>query len=580
MIKFLRRMVAAVLAVCAPAVAQTILVNQQPGTLTARASQLWQDPGPNGNDLDGDSVCFEDFVLSAPATIDHMEWWGAGASELGFRIEFWRQDPGTIAYQPYGVFYYGGNHNIQPEARFDTTAYTTSPGPNGTTHFSLDLAAPVSLAANDAANPRWFVCVIGLTHQAYATWNWWHGTGGSNRTYQFVRGLGFRSLPEGRALLLRAAGGTSVTIAASVNPPSAGTISGAGAYPAGALVMLQANENNGWGFINWTENGTQVSGNRQYSFTATVDRALVANFVPAYTITTASLPTFAGTTTGGGVFNSGTSVTIDATPAAGYVFSEWREFGIPVSFSQSYTFPANANHNFTAVFDPDPNTVAFDFDNAPLYTSLPIDLTVGGLTAHLSATGSGFSIQRANTMGFTPAGFGGNCIYPNSVFAADLHVSFSQPLSNFSIMFSPQELGCDSSATMRATGFMGGAFVATNTAVAPVPGTWPTGTLTLSSAAPFDSVVVHYEARPPTCQDWGPIFLADNMIVTMAPPSCDPDVNCDGAVNGFDVEAMEQAVNGDVSNFCQADGDFNKDGALNGFDVEAVEQAVNGAPCP
>ncbi|CAG0988665.1 hypothetical protein PHYC_02166 [Phycisphaerales bacterium] len=61
---------------------------------------------------------------------------------------------------------------------------------------------------------------------------------------------------------------------------------------------------------------------------------------------------------------------------------------------------------------------------------------------------------------------------------------------------------------------------------------------------------------------------------------CDPDVNCDGAVNGFDVEATEQAVNGDMSNFCQASADFNRDGAENGFDVEAVEQSVNGGPCP
>ncbi|CAG0980875.1 hypothetical protein PHYC_01758 [Phycisphaerales bacterium] len=64
------------------------------------------------------------------------------------------------------------------------------------------------------------------------------------------------------------------------------------------------------------------------------------------------------------------------------------------------------------------------------------------------------------------------------------------------------------------------------------------------------------------------------------PTPCDPDVNCDGAENGFDIAAMEQAVNGDMSDFCQADPDFNHDGAINGFDVEAVEQGVNGAACP
>ena len=49
--------------------------------------------------------------------------------------------------------------------------------------------------------------------------------------------------------------------------------------------------------------------------------------------------------------------------------------------------------------------VLFDFENAPLHSSLPLDLTVGGITAHLSATGQGFSIQQANALGFTPAGF-------------------------------------------------------------------------------------------------------------------------------------------------------------------------------
>ncbi|CAG0985159.1 hypothetical protein PHYC_01981 [Phycisphaerales bacterium] len=70
------------------------------------------------------------------------------------------------------------------------------------------------------------------------------------------------------------------------------------------------------------------------------------------------------------------------------------------------------------------------------------------------------------------------------------------------------------------------------------------------------------------------------LLFGTAGASCDPDVNCDGGVNGFDIEVMEQAVNGDFSNFCQADPDFNHDGAVNGFDIEAVEQSVNGAPCP
>src|SRR5690242_9211361 len=75
--------------------------------------------------------------------------------------------------------------------------------------------------------------------------------------------------------------------------------------------------------------------------------------------------------------------------------------------------------------------ILFDFENAPLHSTLPTTLTVGGLTAQFSATGQGFSIQDPNTaLGFTPAGFSGYCIYPNSVFAADLLVKFSQVLNS------------------------------------------------------------------------------------------------------------------------------------------------------
>jgi len=201
----------------------TVVVDQQPvsGGGVSRWSQLWQDPGPNGNDLDGDSVCWADFVLTEPTTLNRVEWWGIGACELGFRIEVWRQDPGTIAYQPLGVFYYGGNHSILPETRFDTTAYTITPGPGGINHYTLDLATPIPLAANNAANPRWFIAIIGLTHQAYVTWNWAQGTGGSGHTYQFIRGEGpqFRVLGEGRALRIEGTGPCYANCDSSTIPP-------------------------------------------------------------------------------------------------------------------------------------------------------------------------------------------------------------------------------------------------------------------------------------------------------------------------------------------------------------------------
>jgi hypothetical protein len=163
-------------------------------------------------------------------------------------------------------------------------------------------------------------------------------------------------------------------------------------------------------------------------------------------------------------------------------------------------------------------TVLFDFDSAPVHTPFPLTLTVGGITAQFSATGGqGFSIQPANTMGFTPAGFAGNCIYPDSIYASDLLVSFSQPLTAFSILYAPDELACDSSARMRVTAYLDGVEVGTTTTNAQA-GTWPSETLAIYPATNFNSVVVHYDAPPPTGGDYGVIFMADNMLVTTLPP--------------------------------------------------------------
>ncbi len=167
--------------------------------------------------------------------------------------------------------------------------------------------------------------------------------------------------------------------------------------------------------------------------------------------------------------------------------------------------------SFSASFG---QSVMFDFNNATDHAPFPIDINNGGISAHFSATGEGFSIQQANVMGLTPAGFDGLIIYPSSVFAADLLISFNQSLSDFSIMYSPQELGFDDSATMRVTTFMNETLVGSNTAVVPNPGTWPTGILACSFPSGFNKVVVHYDSHPPTCQDYGVIFMADNMQVT------------------------------------------------------------------
>ena len=71
-------------------------------------------------------------------------------------------------------------------------------------------------------------------------------------------------------------------ITAVANPVEGGTIEGAGNYSVGDTVTLKAIENEGYIFLNWTENGTVVSEEYEYSFVVELGRNLVANFETAY----------------------------------------------------------------------------------------------------------------------------------------------------------------------------------------------------------------------------------------------------------------------------------------------------------
>lgn len=67
-------------------------------------------------------------------------------------------------------------------------------------------------------------------------------------------------------------------ITATANPEVGGTVSGAGEYYQGETVTLTATPATGYGFVNWTENNVEVSTSATYSFNASADRTLVANF--------------------------------------------------------------------------------------------------------------------------------------------------------------------------------------------------------------------------------------------------------------------------------------------------------------
>ena len=70
------------------------------------------------------------------------------------------------------------------------------------------------------------------------------------------------------------------TVSISTSASTGGTVTGTGAvYVSGTSATVVAAPTLGYSFVNWTESGTPVSTSASYTFTATTNRTLVANFV-------------------------------------------------------------------------------------------------------------------------------------------------------------------------------------------------------------------------------------------------------------------------------------------------------------
>ncbi len=86
--------------------------------------------------------------------------------------------------------------------------------------------------------------------------------------------------------------------------------------------------------------GNSLASNYVWSFTTIVP----------YTVTLSSNPAAGGAVNGSGTYNSGSSVTVTATPNSGYIFANWTENGDTVSTNVSYTFTISGNRTLVANF--------------------------------------------------------------------------------------------------------------------------------------------------------------------------------------------------------------------------------------
>lgn len=163
------------------------------------------------------------------------------------------------------------------------------------------------------------------------------------------------SIASDRNLVANFALGQTYLVTTTAAPIAGGTATGGGSVVAGTNATVMAMANAGYAFTNWTREGVVVSNEASYTFQVTAAAALVANFTAVggggnRTISTTSSPAAGGATTGGGQFADGASVTVSATPNAGYLFKRWQVNGNSVSTSANYTFTVNGDRALTAKF--------------------------------------------------------------------------------------------------------------------------------------------------------------------------------------------------------------------------------------
>ena len=222
-------------------------------------------------------------------------------------------------------------------ANFEAISYTITANANpteggsvsGTGSYTYGQTATLTATAN--------------TGYHFVNWTDGNAVVSSDATYSFTI--------NGNRLLIANFQLNTYTISASANPVAGGTVNGAGDYTHGQTVTLTATTSTGYNFVNWTENGTAVSTNATYSFTATDNRTLVANFEAiTYTITASASPVEGGTITGAGDYTYGQNVTLNAVANTGYTFVNWTENGTEVSTNAEYSFTVNSNRNLVANF--------------------------------------------------------------------------------------------------------------------------------------------------------------------------------------------------------------------------------------
>jgi hypothetical protein len=276
-------------------------------------------------------------------------------------VEFTFDQPVTLnTQQNVWVVFYNGSGTSYPAAVCANTGdangrWVSLDGTSWAdlTSYSLDytfmVRAYIEQGASSAVYTEGQSCTVTATPNSGYTFANWKENGtvvSTNANYTFTVN-GNRSLVANFTVQPQ-----SYTVSVSANPSNGGTVSGGGSYNQGASCTVTATANSGYTFNNWTENGTVVSTNANYTFTVNSNHTLVANFtqIPTYTITVSADPSNGGTVSGGGTYLEGATCALTASPNTGYIFDNWTKNGAVVSSNPSFSFTVTESASYVAHF--------------------------------------------------------------------------------------------------------------------------------------------------------------------------------------------------------------------------------------
>lgn len=261
------------------------------------------------------------------------------------------------------------NFTAIPAGRFAVTL-TSLPVAGGTTNGSGSYASGSQVTVTAAPN----------TGYTFVNWTENGNIVSVSSSYQFA-------IAGNRILIanFKVIPASQFAVVLSSNPPAGGSTSGSGSYSAASSVTVTANQNPGYTFTNWTENGNVVSTSAVYTFALSASRTLVANFaINTYTLNVSATNGTTAKTPSQATYNSGTTVQVSATPNTGYVFSGWS--GDATGSTNPLTVTMDANKNITANFTAITYTLNVTAVNGTVVANPNLAAYNSGATVILTAT--------------------------------------------------------------------------------------------------------------------------------------------------------------------------------------------------